>query len=510
MLIREAQCVLSVPARPARARDKVDPTDRVEISGQTVPVAHQRELRGAWVASVWNINFPGEPGQPAEQQKFELTAMLDRLKDCGFNAVFFQVRPEGDALYRSENEPWSAWLTGEQGRSPGYDPLEFLIGEAHARNIEVHAWLNPYRAQSGPQQRVAPHIAVEEPEQVHPYGSLKWMDPGAEIVRERLVDVAQDLTRRYDLDGIHFDDYFYPYPLNGVDFSDEKSYSDYQLFGGTLSRADWRRENVNQAVRETAEGVRAVKDHVRFGISPFGLPAPERPEGVSGFDQYEGLYADTQKWMDRGWVDYLAPQLYWPTSSTRQPYETLLSWWADHAREGHYVFAGNDLTSLGKNERWTVDEFREQVEICRSRAEQGSQGNIWYNVGPLMENRQGIADVFQDELYARPALTPPLAGAAGRQVAAPEVRVEGGALQLVHRDDAPLRAWTVYRREGDRWELDRVLPGEKTTLELPAGEWAIAAATKHGNESQGVVVSRKRATTEMATSRQPAFMGCQS
>lgn len=492
MLIREAQSVLSAPARPARAQaEPSDPTDRVEISGQTVPVAHRRELRGAWVATVWNINFPTAPGLPAEQQKFELTAMLDRLKDCGFNAVFFQVRPEGDALYRSENEPWSAWLTGEQGRPPGYDPLEFLIAEAHARNLEVHAWLNPYRAQSGPQERVAPHIAVEDPEHVHPYGALKWMDPGAEIVRERLVDVAQDLTRRYDVDGIHFDDYFYPYPLNGVDFPDEKTYSDYQLFGGTLSRSDWRRENVNQAVRETAEGVKAVKDHVRFGISPFGLPAPERPEGVSGFDQYEGLYADTQKWMDRGWVDYLAPQLYWPTSSPRQPYETLLNWWADHAKEGHYVFAGNDLTSLGKNERWTVDEFRQQVEISRSRAEQGSQGNIWYNVGPLLENRQGIADVFQQELYARPALTPPLAGAAGRQVAAPEVRVEGGVLQLEHRDGAPLRAWTVYRREGQGWELDRVLPGEQRTLELPAGEWAVAAATMHGNESQGVVVTRE-------------------
>lgn len=446
-------------------------------------------MRGAWVASVWNINFPSNPNVPEAIQKFQLNQMLDRLKECGFNAVFFQVRPEGDALYRSDKEPWSAWLTGRQGRDPGYDPLEYLVDQAHQRNLEVHAWINPYRAQAGPQARVAPHIAVEHPEAVHPYGDLEWMDPGSAPVREKLVDVCRDITHRYDVDGIHFDDYFYPYPLEGVPFPDNATYRAYQAGGGTLSRADWRRENVNRAVREVNQAVHDEKEYVRFGISPFGLPAPDRPEGVTGFDQYNGLYADPQKWMDQGWVDYLAPQLYWPTSQKNQPYEPLLNWWADHSQGGRSIFAGNDLTSLGKNSKWTVAEFKKEVEICRGKEAQGARGNLWYNVQPLLENRQGIVSVFRDELYARPALTPPLARTAGQPVQPPSVRVSGRKLQIENQDAVPVRAWTVYRPQGEGWELDHIVPGEQSSFELPAGRWAVAAANKLGNESQGVVLT---------------------
>ncbi len=456
---------------------------------ETVPVSHQRELRGAWVASVWNINFPSNPNVPEVLQKFELSQMLDRLKECGFNAVFFQVRPEGDALYQSSLEPWSAWLTNRQGKDPGYDPLQYMIEQAHARGLEVHAWMNPYRAQAGPQARVAPHIAVEHPEAVHDYGAVKWMDPGSQPVRQKLVDVCRDVTHRYDVDGIHFDDYFYPYPLDGVPFPDQATYRAYKQGGGTLSLADWRRQNVNTAVREVNQAVKDEKDYVRFGISPFGLPAPDRPEGISGFDQYEGLYADTQKWMNEGWVDYLAPQLYWPTTQARQPYEPLLNYWADHSQGGRYIFAGNDLTSLGKSSKWTVEEFRKQVRICRGKHAQGSQGNIWYNVDPIMENRKGIVNVFKNELYNKPALTPPIARTAGAPVVAPALTLEGHKLTLQHQDGVPLRAWTVYKDVQGRWELDRIVPGEQKSFELPAGRWAVAAATRSGNESQGVVVS---------------------
>jgi uncharacterized lipoprotein YddW (UPF0748 family) len=475
-------------AAPAPVAEQAS-ADRVELS-DTVEVKHRRELRGAWVATVWNINFPSSANLDADTQKREMRQMLDRLKECGFNSVFFQVRPEGDALYRSELEPMSHYLTGKQGKDPGYDPLAYLVEQAHQRNLEVHAWLNPYRASSSLRtEQVAPHIAVEHPEHVHTYDTTKWMDPGADVVREKLVDVCRDITKRYDVDGIHFDDYFYPYPKEGVTFPDQRTYAAYQAGGGKLSKDDWRRENVNRAVRDVQAAVREEKDYVRFGISPFGLPAPDKPEGTSGFNQYEGLYADTQKWMDEGWVDYLAPQLYWRTDQPKQAYDKLINWWADHSKEGRYIFAGNDLRALGSNPKWNVAEYRKQLELSRAKHPQGSQGNIWWNVAPLLENRQGINQVFQQEFYREPALTPALSTAKNQQVAAPNVTQNGRKVQLAHQDAAPLKAWTVYRQQGQEWKLDRILPGEQKELELPAGQWAIAAASKSGVESRGVLVS---------------------
>ncbi|MGE0493395.1 MAG: glycoside hydrolase family 10 protein [Vulcanimicrobiota bacterium] len=474
--------------RPRPQAGSAQPADRVELSQpQLVNVNHTRELRGAWVATVWNINFPGHAGSGAAAQKRELVAMLDRLKDSGFNSIFFQVRPEGDALYRSDLEPWSSSLTGVQGMDPGYDPLAFLVEEAHQRNLEVHAWLNPYRAQAAARRQVSPHLAVDHPEHVHRYDSYKWMDPGAEVVKQRLVDVCKDLAGRYNIDGIHFDDYFYPYPTN-VDFPDSRTWNEYRRGGGTLSRADWRRQNVNEAIQRVNQAVTEVNPNVRFGISPFGLPAPDRPEGIRGFDQYEKLYADTQHWMDEGWVDYLAPQLYWPTTQTAQAYEPLVNWWADHTSGGRYIFAGNNLSALGSGRRWTPDEFRQQVALSRAKHEAGCQGNIWYNIAPLMENRQGIADTFRNELYAEPALTPVMAKARAQTMAHPEVSQSQGKIELRNRDQQALRAWTVYRQDGDGWKLDRIEPGENSSLELGPGRWAIAAASRQGVESQGVVV----------------------
>ena len=483
-------------AAPSAPSGEAAPADRVELSApqeptpgaaQLVDVGHRRELRGCWVATVWNINFPSSPTAPTEKQKEEMVALLDRLKECGFNSIFFQVRPEGDATYASQLEPWSSFVSGKQGKNPGYDPLQFLIDESHARGIEVHAWLNPYRAGAATKDQVPPHIATEHPQHVHPYGSTEWMDPGADVVRQKLVDVCKDLTARYDVDGIHFDDYFYPYP-NGNDFPDQLTWNAYQASGGTLSKADWRRENVNKAVREVNQAVKETKDHVRFGISPFGLPAPDRPPGVTGFDQYEGLYADTQKWMNEGWVDYLAPQLYWPTTQPKQPYGPLLNWWADHSKGGRHIFGGNNLADLGKP-KYTPEEYKAQVRITRAKYDQGATGNIWWHSAPLMENRQNIVSTFKNELYAQPALTPVLPLAQGKTVAHPQVQVEGNRVRLEHQDEAPLRAWTVYRKDQDRWKLDRILPAEQNEVELAAGQWAIAAAPRHGVESKGVVVN---------------------
>lgn len=443
---------------------------------ELVKVQQPRQLRGAWVASVANMHWPRAAGLSAEEQRRDLLSLLDRLAEARFNAVFFQIRPEGDALYRSELEPWSRFLSGRQGHDPGYDPLEFSICEAHRRGLEVHAWLNPYRAQAVPpadQPPVAPHLAALQPEHVFRYGKHLWMNPAADEVRCRLVEVCQDLTSRYDLDGIHFDDYFYPYPEGDLPFPDQASYAE---SGQQTALGDWRRAQVNTAIEEVARGVSGEKDYVRFGISPFGLPAPQRPPGIEGLDQYEKLFADTQLWMDEGWVDYLAPQLYWPSSKTAQAYPVLLEWWKAHAREGRHIFAGINLAALGSKPEWDLNEFRAQFQAA-------GQGFIVWNITPLLENRQNVVT----ELFSWPeALTPPMAHRAGREAEPPQVETDGAWITLVHQDEVPWRAYTVYRWESGQWQPYKI--ARESRVELSRGRWAVAAVARDGVESLARVV----------------------
>ena len=457
---------------------------------ELVDVSHERELRGAWVATVYNINFPSSQNLTPAQARQELADITSVLADCGFNAIFFQVRPEGDALYDSDLEPWSRYLTGTQGQDPGYDPLTVLIEEAHPRGLEVHAWLNPYRAKaSSSSTAAAPHLSKVHPEYTYTYGGGSWYDPGSVEVRKRLVDVVGDLVDRYPIDGIHFDDYFYPYPVSGVAFPDNSTWSAYTSSGGTLSRADWRRQNVHDAMRDVHNEVSTSDDSVRFGISPFGIYRPGQPAGVVGFDQYEGLYSDPLVWMNEGWVDYLAPQLYWPTTRSGQPYEALLQWWAQQTKGGRYIFAGNYLSKLASASDWSLDEFRQQVQISRASSADGSGGNIFFQVEPLMADRDGARGLFRDELYTQPALSPPLAHAIGTTVSPPTVTELGGMLTLAHTDAAPLRGFTVYEDVGGTWTLRQIVPSSSATVQVAPGRWAVAAATRHGVESQGVVVT---------------------
>jgi uncharacterized lipoprotein YddW (UPF0748 family) len=460
----------------------------VPLQPETVEVGHSRELRGVWVASVSNMHFPSRPGLSAEQQKAELRALVARVAECRLNAIFFQVRPEGDALYASALEPWSRFLTGKQGGDPGYDPLAYLIPLAHQAGIEVHAWLNPYRASASPMDKtamVAPHLGALHPDKVLAYGSFGWMEPTAPEVQKRLVEVCRDLTRRYDLDGIHFDDYFYPYPEGGLDFPDDSSWTAYQ---GPMNRADWRRHNVNQAVAQVARAVHLEKPHVRFGISPFGLPAPDRPEGIAGFDQHAKLYADPQLWSDHGYVDYLAPQLYWPTTRKEQALKPLLDWWTDHARRGRYTFAGLNLNALGSKPEWTLDEYRLQMQLVRERADLGARGVIWWSVKPLLEDRQGVVGFFTD-LYPEPALSPPLVRFRAGSVKPPRCTLDGGQVAVESRDDSDLRCWAVYRDQGQRWSLESLVAAPSATVSLPPGRYAITAVTRYGTESHGQVVT---------------------
>jgi uncharacterized lipoprotein YddW (UPF0748 family) len=454
---------------------------------ETVAVGHEREFRGVWIATVANINFPSRRGLSAQQLRDELDALIDITARSGLNAIVFQARPEGDAMYASSIEPWSHFLTGTQGADPGLDPLAYLIERAHERAIEVHAWLNPYRAKSNRSSvAVSPHLSVTAATYAYPYGNTLWMDPGAQTVQQRLLDVIADLVSRYDLDGIHFDDYFYPYP-DGP-FPDDVTWQAYRAAGGTLTRDDWRRDNVNRMVEAVHGLILDLNPSVRFGISPFGIYRPGIPPGIRGLDQYASIFADPVRWMEEGWLDYVAPQLYWPTTQTAQAYETLLAWWVTVNPRVH-VFAGTYLSRLGDTDAWSVAEFREQVRLSRAYRSGGSTGNIHFQIGPLVTNRSGIRDVFAQELYLRPALTPALGSAEFATVPAPRVESVGGEWRVESGDDRPIRAWTVYRAQGDAWVLAEIVPASRARIVPPAaGRWAIAAVDRQGVESPGVVV----------------------
>ncbi|MDF2692416.1 MAG: putative glycoside hydrolase, partial [Labilithrix sp.] len=301
---------------PAPRRDEppvpATPSPGVEPPVDTsVVVGHERELRGAWISTVYNGTWPSRTGLAAAAAKAELTTIFDALASARMNTVFFQVRAESDAVYASTIEPWSRFLTGKQGEDPGWDPLAFAVEEGHKRGLEVHAWLNPYRGLVSTQIEVAAsHVTKMLPTATRAYGNLLWMDPGVPEVRAHILDVVRDILMRYDVDGIHFDDYFYPYPVTGQTFDDAAPFAVYTGGGGTLAKDDWRRSNVDALVRETSELVLQTRASVRFGVSPFGIYRPGIPAGITGLDAWATLYCDPVRWMDEGWVDYLAPQLY--------------------------------------------------------------------------------------------------------------------------------------------------------------------------------------------------------
>ncbi|MFB2771511.1 family 10 glycosylhydrolase [Pelatocladus sp. BLCC-F211] len=455
-------------------------------------VSHNREFRGAWVACVWNSDWPSKTGLSVAQQKAELIKIIEKLDALNFNALIFQVRPEGDAMYASQLEPWSAWLTGTQGKAPDpfYDPLEFAIAECHKRNIELHAWFNPYRASTStnPAKTVRPHIAATNPECVYVWKTQRWMDPGLKIVQDRAYNVILDVVKRYDVDAIHLDDYFYPYPIEGQSFPDDKTYAAYKAAGGTLGVGDWRRDNVNKMVQRLWQGIKATKPYVQFGISPFGIYRPGQPPGITGLDAYNVLYADSKKWLEQGWIDYIAPQLYWRTDQTQQNYSALLKWWTEVNTKQRHVYAGNNLTEPSNKSRES-GEIEKQVKISRSQAGQLSLGNIFFNVGVLMDNSQGIADKLQ-LLYNKPALPPTLSWQNTTPPTPPTaLQVSNRKLTWKPGDNSQIRSWTVYRQSGDNWTLQRVLPANTTFATVEPGTYAICAVDRLANESVGVAIA---------------------
>ncbi|MEW6304317.1 MAG: family 10 glycosylhydrolase [Verrucomicrobiota bacterium] len=465
------------------------------------PPAVQREFRAAWVATVSNIDWPSKPGLPVEQQKAELTAILDKCAQLKLNAVILQVRPACDALYDSKIEPWSEYLTGEMGRAPQpyYDPLAFAVDEAHQRGLELHAWFNPYRARhpSGKSPISANHISKTNPGIVRKYGNYLWLDPADRAVQDLSLRVILDVVKRYDIDGAHMDDYFYPYRVkeNGadVDFPDDATWKRYQAGGGKLSREDWRRESVNTFIKRLYDGIKAEKKWVKFGISPFGIWRPGNPPQIKGLDAYDALYADSRKWLVEGWLDYSAPQLYWAIDPPAQSYPVLLKWWAEQNPKGRHVWPGNNNGKVG--DPWPASEIINQVQITRK--EKGSTGNIHWNMSGLMRNKAGLADELA-RIYGQPALVPASPWLDKTPPGKPALRVEAAGSGVKAGWSAAkgeaVNWWVLQSRFGSAWRTE-VLPGSRTSATFSNGTLpdavAVMAVDRVGNASAVAGAQRK-------------------
>jgi uncharacterized lipoprotein YddW (UPF0748 family) len=452
------------------AASEATPAPPLEPVPELIEVSVPREFRGVWVATVSNLDFPSRKGMAPEEAKAELAKIAEAAKQRGLNALVFQVRPEGDAFYPSTLEPWSRFLTGEQGKDPGFDPLATLLEEAHSRGIEVHAWFNPYRAAAARGSPTAEqHVTRWAADAVCPWGKVTWLDPGVEKVREHTLAVI---------------DYFYPYPdpAAGSTFPDQASYQAYCDGGGTLERDAWRRQNVDVMVERIAQTVSERCPDCRFGISPFGIYRPGIPAGITGMDQVEKLHADPLAWHKQGWVDYLAPQLYWPTSKEAQRYDKLLTWWNEQVSLERPLLVGLDIMKVGKEPAWTLQEVRTQVEL--SRQADRTVGQIWFRASAVVNNQAGVADVLS-ELYASPALPPPTPRLQG-PAAPPKVQVGPDGISIEESDPESVRAYVLYKVVEEGPQVERILPPVTSTVPLQPGTWALSAVRRGSVESLGV------------------------
>lgn len=416
-----------------------------------------REFRAAWVASVAHIDWPSRPGLAASEQREEMHARLDLAQRVGLNALVLQVRPAADALYPSDLEPWSEFLTGACGRPPdaAWDPLAEWIAGAHARGLDLHAWFNPYRARhmAARSESCAAHVVRAEPAIVRRWGEQLWMDPGEPRAAERLLAVVRDVLQRYDVDGVHIDDYFYPYPIvdaQGAEppFPDEESWARY---GDGGDRDAWRRRNVDRLVQALQREVHAVKPWVRFGISPFGLPRPDRrPPGIEGFSQYHRLHADVEHWLEQGWLDVLAPQLYWPIAKPPQAFGVLQQAWRKANLRHRHLWPGLFTSRLGAA-RNAYDAAEVLAQLALTREDAGlDPGHLHFSLRAILEDRDGIASRLRDGPYAEAVLTPATPWLDEAPPQPPELDRLGSRPQ--HSVGPPLRHAVLWQRRGTRWQ----------------------------------------------------------
>jgi uncharacterized lipoprotein YddW (UPF0748 family) len=496
----------------------------VAFAFPAVSQSSKREFRGAWVASVANLDWPSAEarGRTGAQQT-ELITLLDQLKSTGITSVLLQIRSECDAVYPSSIEPWSYWLTGDQGTAPSpyYDPLEFAVTAAHARGMELHAWFNPYRAERaiGSYTLAPSHVVKSQPGWIlaFPAVGLNLLDPGAPGARAHIAGVVADVVRRYDVDGVHFDDYFYPYPNSGIGFpgvTTEDAASFVADPRGFTSIAAWRRDNVNLLIAMVDDSIKAIRPSVRFGVSPFGIWRNGVPSGIVGMDAYSSIYCDAPAWLRQHTVDYLTPQLYWPIGGP-QDYASLVSWWADSAaRYGRDLIPGMaPYRMTSSTNQFSVSEIPRQMRL--NRGEAAVRGEVFFRAeNGINDNPKGFADSLRSTFYALPALNPAMPWKDPVPPGAPLALVYdssgGGGLPVlrwqapvVTPNDDPARLYVVYRFDlypiADAFENPAAILGltNETSYALPAvsggpapSYYAVTAVDRFWNESDSGTVVR--------------------
>ena len=519
------------PARAAPAGAQPDASRVVALDTTLIPPMVPREFRGVWISPADGGDWPSRPGLSAERQQAELVALIERARAIGLNAVIFHVRLSGDALYPTSLAPWSQKLAGTQGVAPGYDPLALVVREAHARGLQVHAWFNPFRASLDGGIKAAPnHVTRAHPAWVVRYGPQQWIDPGIPAAREAVVASVLEVVQRYDIDGVHLDDYFYPYRetktfthrvgkgkrrhtvsvTRELDFPDAASWRRHGLSGKWKSRDDWRRHNIDDFIETLYRRVHGAKPWLLVGVSPFGIWRPGTPAGIQGLDSYREIYADSRKWLREGWVDYMAPQLYWELDGPQNRFRALDAWWRAQNPHGRHLWPG--LLTMGSAGRaaWAPDEIPRQIAVLRGGREGTveANGHIHFRIASLAAGRDPLAAALGERLvaedYRATALVPEAPWLGGAAPAPPVAQLAAAAdsgapplLLLGVRDSTPLAWWVVQSRGAldGRWTT-AVIPATTRQLVLPDG-----AATPD------LVVVRAIDRVGQASARTDVFLG---
>jgi uncharacterized lipoprotein YddW (UPF0748 family) len=474
----------------------------------------KREFRGIWIATVNNIDWPSKASLSVDQQKKELLSMLNTLDELHFNAVIFQIRPAGDAFYNSQTEPWSQWLTGKQGIAPrgNWDPLRFIIKECHKRGMELHAWMNPFRlSQNLSTEFSSKSIAKRHPEWVVTYGNKYYLDPGIPDVRKYLNNVVSEVVRKYDVDAIHFDDYFYPYPIAGKPFPDEQSFKMFNWGYNETQINEWRRDNVDMIFESLGKTIKRLKPKVKFGISPFGVwknydENDEMAGSVTsaGNTNYDNLYADVIKWQQKGWIDYMIPQLYWEIGHPSVDFITLANWWSERSF-GHHVYVGHALYKLveGKSIAWkNKEELPEQILITRQM--KNMEGSAYFRMRYLEKNPLGFKDNLKSNIYSEKALLPTMEWLDAQPPQIPKKLKTKGlfknkAIKVKYSKKLPKSkdhlGYLVYSSSinptGEKnllgfWQSDEIIRLELTKAKNGINYLWLTCIDKHHNESEAI------------------------
>jgi uncharacterized lipoprotein YddW (UPF0748 family) len=485
----------------------------------TAPPAVPREFRAAWATPIWDRGFrdwPTSPNMSAAEQRAELRTMLDRSAAAGLNAIILHVRLAGDALYPTSYAPWSVFLTGRSGvgPTPAYDPLAFAVQEAHARGLQLHAWFNPFRAMLPNMAGKASlsHVSRRHPEWIRKYGSQTWIDPGEPAARDHVRETILDVVKRYDVDGIHIDAYFYPYRESRVvtrrvrgkrvrsrvelTFPDDRTWKKYGRAKGFTDRDAWRRANINVFVEELYKDVKKLKPAMVVGISPFGIWRPGNPPGITGLDAFSEIYADSRRWLREGWLDYVAPQIYWEIGGTQDRFRVLDQWWRTQNPEGRHIWPGLYTSRVyGSGDVWPMREVAAQVAQIRDvrAGSRDDPGHVHFRLGALFANDNRLAMTLSD-LYRERALVPAFPWLGAHVPAAPHVSLLPGtgaaSFTITPGDSARVRWWLIQTRGRD---------GAWTTSLRPVGEGKLTAGALGTNDPDEIAVTAISATGVAST-----------